>query len=95
MKWICVNFSSIHQQYKTELWVAATLGLWAAAVLVHSVENYERKDGSLTKWIIEIFVAFIFAAGFGWHLHKCYTLHRMEKRGKFHSSAEEFGTVQL
>jgi hypothetical protein len=95
IKWICVNFSSIHNKYRTELWVAATLGLWAGAVLVHSFNNYERIDGQLGMWIIEILLAFLFAAGFGWHLSKCVTLHRMEKRGKLYPSVEEFRTSKL
>lgn len=89
MKWICVNFSSIHDRYRTELWVAATFGLWTAAVLVHSINNYERVDGNLGVWTIEILLAFLFAAGFGWHTHKCVVLHRMEKRGQLHSFGKE------
>lgn len=95
IKWIYGSFSSIHNNYRTQLWVAATLGLWASAVLVHSFNNYERIDGKLGMWIIEILLAFLFAAGFGWHLSRCVTLHRMEKRGKLNSSTEELRASKL
>lgn len=82
IKWICVNFSSIHKKAKTEFWMAATFMFWAAATTTHMLYNYRRDKDNLLQWVIEILVAAVFATGFGWHLNKLASLRRMEKRGK-------------
>lgn len=91
IKLICVNFSSLHQKAKTELWVSLTFGLWAVAATIHLIQNYGRQNETLSE-IIQIVLASCFAAGFGWHLRTYAALHRMEKRGQ-DSSVKEFGTI--
>jgi len=86
MKMICVNFSSVHQKVKTELWVSLTMGLWAAAATVHLLHNYGKDEDGFIYWVSEILIAGMFAAGFGWYLNRLVTLHRMEKRGELRNS---------
>lgn len=81
-KWICVNFSLIHQKAKTELLAALTFLFWAGASTMHMMNNFGKDNDKLFNWIMEILLATLFAIGFGWHLHNLVALHRMEKRGQ-------------
>jgi hypothetical protein len=90
MRLICVNFSSIHQRVKTEAWITLTFGFWALAATVHLLHNYGKDHDKFFEWVIEILVAAVFAASFGWHLQKYVSLHQMEKRGKLYTFTEEF-----
>lgn len=87
-----MNFSSIRQKAKTQIFTSVSFFLWAMAALVHLVHNFGREKDSLAIWIIEILIASLCAAGFGWHLNKAITLTEMEKRGKS-ASTEEFGKI--
>ena len=93
IKWISVNFSSLHKTARTELWISVTLGLWALASTIHLMHNYGKDTDSFITWIIEILLAAVFAAGFGWHVHKLVALHRMEKRGEPNSFNKELRTL--
>ena len=88
-----MNFSSLHQTARTELWISATFGLWALASTIHLMHNYGKENDTFIEWIVEILVAAVCAAGFGWHVHKLVALHRMEKRGKSDSFDKELRTL--
>lgn len=94
IKWICVNFSLIHQKARTEFLTSLTFALWASATLLHVIENYGKENETLIE-IVQILAASIFAAGFGWHAKKLVILHRMEKRGELHPSRQELGEIKL
>lgn len=84
-----MNFSSIHRKARTEVWLSLTFGFWALAAAVHLAHNYGKDKDELHEWVLEILVTGLFATGFGWHLHKLVSLHKMEKRGKLHSFDKE------
>lgn len=88
-----MNFSSLHRTARTEVWISATFGLWALATTIHLLHNYGKENDSFLEWVVEILLAGIFAAGFGWHVHKLVVLHRMEKRGNSASFDKELRTL--
>jgi hypothetical protein len=89
IKWICVNFSSVHRKAKTEVWAAFTFMFWAIAVALQLIHHFEKEDIYLVYVVIEILVGAVCAAGFGWHLNELVALHRMEKRGELRPLVEE------
>lgn len=86
---IYVNFSSIHQKAKTQLFVSLSFLLWALAIIVQIAHNYGKENDNIYVWVIEILLASLFAAGFGWHVQKYVCLREMEKRGKCDSFIKE------